>query len=258
MAHSDEATTPERLAVGPVLVACAHGTRSAGGRATIDALVDEVASKLPSAVQRAYVDVQDPQIPEVVRDLPRRDGLAGVVVPVLLSSGYHVFHDIADAVATRADTVAAPPLGPDDRLVDIVLDRLREERVPDDATVVLAPAGSSDPRGIADAEATADRLRLRWGGPVRIGYAAGPEPSVKESVAAAREYGETVVAVASYLLAPGHFQDTLATAGADYVTGPLAPDPRLVSLIVERYTEAAAGRRVLASSAAGSNRNQVA
>src|SRR5690606_15634225 len=103
------------------------------------------------------------------------------VVPYLLAGGYHVYHDIAQAVSERSDVQSAPALGPDSRLIDIVMDRIREADVHPTATLVLAPAGSSDPRSQADTERTADMLRQRWDGPVRIGYAAGVKPSVTEA-----------------------------------------------------------------------------
>ncbi|MDQ2623850.1 MAG: sirohydrochlorin chelatase, partial [Actinomycetota bacterium] len=46
----------------------------------------------------------------------------------------------------------------------------------------------------------------------------------------------------AYLLAPGYFYDRLREAGADVVTAPLAPDPRLASLVLERYVEGAGSR----------------
>jgi len=46
------------------------------------------------------------------------------------------------------------------------------------------------------------------------------------------------VALASYLLAPGFFQRKLVDAGADVVTGPLAPDDRLVDIVLDRYRSA--------------------
>ena len=107
--------------------------------------------------------------------------------------------------------------------------------------VVLAPAGSSDPRAQADSVETARRLAERWGGPVTLGYAAGPVPTVADGVRSAREAaGGRSVAVASYLLAPGFFQRRVEAAGGDVVTGPVAPDPRVVDLVVARYRSALA------------------
>lgn len=222
----------------PVLIACAHGTRDLDGQATIHALIDAVRLALPDVdVREAYVDVHGPELDDVVDGItPSSLGTAAVVVPLLLAGGYHVYHDIAKAVESREDVSPAPALGPDPRLIDIVVERIREAGVHSTSTVVLAAAGSSDPRSQADTAAAAEMLRARWDGPVRVGYAAGISPTVAEAVAEARKFGEDgEVAVASFLLAPGFFQKRLEESGADQVTGSLAPHPKLVEIILERY-----------------------
>jgi sirohydrochlorin ferrochelatase len=93
-------------------------------------------------------------------------------------------------------------------------------------------------------------------GPVGVGYGASAHPSVPEAVAAARATGAERVVVASYLLAPGHFHSRLAEAGADVVTAPLAPDRRLVEVVLDRYAAAAAalGASAPGTTAAGAVR----
>lgn len=222
----------------PILIGCAHGTRGKEGQRTILELLDELRASTGLEVREAYVDVQEPRIDEVVKSIPEGDGISAVVVPLLLAGGYHVYVDIADAVEHRSDIVAAAALGPDSRLLDIVVQRLDERAVPRDATVVLAAAGSSDPRSQADTAKAAEMLRERWDGPVRIGFAAGMKPSVADAVAEARTNGEDgVVAVASYLLAPGLFQRRLEDAGADYVTAPLAPHPALLEIVTDHFND---------------------
>lgn len=228
--------TSDRL-VTPALVVCGHGTRDPEGRATVSACVAAVAARLPGVdVREAYVDVHGPEVAAVVAGLPRGagDGPAAVVVPLLLATGYHVRVDLAAAVRDRPDVRVTRALGPDDRLVDVVVDRLGEEVDRADA-VVLAPAGSSEERAQADSRETGERLAARTGLPVRVGYAAGQAPSVADQVEAARAAGSGRVVVASYLLAPGFFQRRLAGAGADAVTAPLLPDPRVVDVVVDRY-----------------------
>lgn len=223
------------------LVLCAHGTRDPGGRAVVRGVVEDVAAALPGvAVHEAYVDVHAPEVADVVAALPRGDGPApsGVVVPLLLAAGYHVHVDLADAVRSRPDVVVTGALGPDERLVDLVADRLEAAGVADGTAVVLAPAGSSDVRAQADSVETARLIGRRRAGPVGLGYAAGPAPSVADEVARMRREDAASVAVASYLLAPGFFQRRLADAGADLVTGPLAPDPRIVEIVLDRYRTA--------------------
>ena len=226
----------------PVLVACAHGTRNPTGRRLIAELALAARSLRPGLeTTAAFVDVQPPTVADVVAGLAAGGGGA-VVVPLLLSGGYHVHVDIAGAVAGAEGAVAARPLGPDPRLVEVLLARLIEaDADPSDprTAVVLAAAGSSDPRSVADVEHTAALLQRSWAGPVTTGYGSAAQPTVTDAVAAAREAGAHHVVVAAYLLAPGHFHDKLAGAGADFVTAPLLPDDRIAAVLLDRYDAAA-------------------
>ena len=230
----------------PVLVACSHGTRDVSGRRAVLALVAAVAAARPAVeVREAFVDVQEPAVADVVRAVTDA-GRPAVVVPLLLSTGYHVDVDIRAAVEGRT-AVAAPALGPDDRLTTLLRERLRERGATNRDAVVLAAAGSSDPAAADAVAEVAKVLRVNDFEPVTIGYAAASRPTVAEAVAAVRrEHPGRRVAVASYLLAPGHFHGLLQQAGADVVTEPLlavdaAPDPRLVELVLARYDAAASG-----------------
>jgi sirohydrochlorin ferrochelatase len=225
----------------PVLVACAHGTRNPTGRRLIAELALAARNQRPGLVTAAaFVDVQPPTVVDVVAQLSA-EGRAAVVVPLLLSGGYHVHVDIAGAVAGADSAVAARPLGPDPRLVEVLRDRLVQAGAdPADprTAVVLAAAGSSDVRAVADVESTAELLQHGWAGPVSTGYGSAAAPTVPDAVAAARRDGAERVVVAAYLLAPGHFHDRLAGAGADAVTAPLLPDDRIAAVLLDRYDAA--------------------
>jgi sirohydrochlorin ferrochelatase len=228
-----------------VLVACSHGTGDVTGRRAVQELVAGLAVARPQVqVSEAFVDVQQPEVADVVRTVTDA-GERAVVVPLLLSTGYHVEVDIRRAVQGRP-AAAAPALGPDDTLAGLLHERLLDVGLTARDSVVLAAAGSSDP-GAADAvEAVAETLRHTVSGAVTIGYAASARPTVAEAVARARrEHPNRRVVVATYLLAPGYFFRVLGDAGADAVSQPLlragaAPDPRLVQLALARYDAAAA------------------
>jgi sirohydrochlorin ferrochelatase len=225
----------------PVLVACAHGTRNPTGRRLVAELALAARRLRPGLVTTAaFVDVQPPTVVDVVAGLAA-EGQPAVVVPLLLSGGYHVHVDIAGAVAAHPGAVAARPLGPDPRLVDVLADRLTAAGAdPADpgTAVVVAAAGSSDPRAVADVERTAALLQRGRSGPVTCGYGSAAAPSVPDAVAAARAAGAARVVVAAYLLAPGHFAGRLAAAGADAVTAPLLPDDRIAAVLLDRYDAA--------------------
>ena len=86
--------------IRPVLIACSHGTSSPDGRTAIRSLIDEVRVLLPGVdVREAFVDVQEPSIDDVVAALP--PGRSAVIVPLLLSTGFHTGVDIARATRLR-------------------------------------------------------------------------------------------------------------------------------------------------------------
>jgi sirohydrochlorin ferrochelatase len=205
----------------PTLLAVAHGTRSATGQRQLRDLVGAVARRTPGLdVRLCYVDVQQPRIAEVVPTV--RDA---VVVPLLLSAGYHVRVDIAEAVRGTDFPVAAP-LGSD----DVLLESVTRHLPPADA-VVLAAAGSSDPAWRASVHEMAARIP----GGAHVAYAAGAGPKVADVVADLRARGAQRVAIAAYLLADGLFYRTLHRAGADAVTPPLCLDPAVAGLVLRRY-----------------------
>ncbi|GAA1864658.1 sirohydrochlorin chelatase [Myceligenerans crystallogenes] len=241
--------------MAPVLVGTSHGTDDVDGQAAVRALFDGVRAARPGLdVREAFVDVQQPEVGDVLAGAVGDAGSA-VVVPLLLSTGYHVRHDIARAVAAHdGAAVAAEPLGPDARLVDLLADRLSAiddgAGLRDDDAVVLAAAGSTVAAAAVAVEEVASGLAERLGRPVTPSYGAGAEPRVPAAVAAVRAGGATGadgaterVVVASYLLAPGYFHDRVLEAGADVVSAPLAPsgraDDRLVRIVLDRYDAAA-------------------
>ncbi len=223
-----------------VLVGCSHGTDNEAGRVAIRSILAGVRGARPDLdVREAFVDVQQPEVAEVVAQATA-DGGAAVVVPLLMSTGFHVRVDIAEAVRGRR-AAASRTLGPDDRLVQILVDRLHEAGARPSDAVVCAAAGSSDPLAASAVEQTVLALRAAWPhGPVTVGYGSASLPRVADAVDDARRSGAGRVVALSYLLAPGFFHDRLAASGADVVTAPLAPDPRLVQIVLDRYAEGAA------------------
>lgn len=194
-------------------------------------------------VLEAYVDVQEPELSGVVEGLP--EGTAAVVVPLLLSTGFHIKVDVPKAIKSRPEVVAARPLGPDLRLAELLAKHLRAAGLKDNDGVLLAAAGSSLPDGSVDSEEQARLLAELLPNKVRVAYGASAEPNVPDGVASLRaelaQDGGRVF-IASYLLATGYFHDQLFKAGADVVTAPLLPSPVLAEIALERYDAVLAGR----------------
>lgn len=220
------------------LVATSHGTDSVDSQIAITALVDAVREAAPHLqVREAFVDVQVPRVDTVADQV---EGLA-VIVPLLLTPGFHVRVDIRDA-AERPWIVAAEPLGADDRLTAVMLRRLAQAGATRDDVVVLGAAGSTDAGALRSIEEAARRLSQAWGAPIAVGHVGGSGTPMAEVLDAVRRRGRRTVGV-SYMVGPGFFHDRLARSGVDVVTRPLlqgtAVDPDLVSLVLDRFAEAA-------------------
>jgi sirohydrochlorin ferrochelatase len=126
-------------------------------------------------------------------------------------------------------------------LLDILQERLAECGARADDVIVMAAAGSSDPRARADVERVAGWLSAARGVPVTPAYLAAALPTVPDAVEQARRaYPGNGVTIATYLLAPGLFSARLDAAGADRVAAPLAPHPALAALVLRRYEAAVA------------------
>ncbi|GAA5210019.1 sirohydrochlorin chelatase [Microbacterium kyungheense] len=224
----------------PALLAISHGTSSPEGQAAVAALVGAVARRLPDTIVRlGHVDVQQPDVAASLDAIPT--GTPVVIVPLLLSAGYHVRVDLIQQSAGRDGVTIAPALGPDERLVDALVSRLAGVAPAPDDTLVLAVAGSSDDRANEDCRVTARMLGARLGRPVGVGFLAAADPRLDVAVGSA---GGRVV-LANYLLAPGYFHDLAVTlSGGATVAPPLLgsdePPASLVDLVVDRYNDTAA------------------
>lgn len=217
------------------LVLVAHGTRAESGARTTHALADEVRHLLPEVpVKVAFADVRAPDVTTVLRSVRG----PAVVVPAFLASGYHVRVDVPAQIALSGatDVSVTQALGPAPSLVVAMHERLSEAGWRPGDAVVMAAAGSSDPRALADVRRAATLLSHRTGSIVRIGYAATAAPRIADVVAEVRETADRV-AVASWLLAPGLFQRAVAGCPADVVAEPLGDHPRVADLVVRRYAE---------------------
>jgi sirohydrochlorin ferrochelatase len=216
----------------------AHGTRKSAGVTMIGDLAERVSALLGRQVHVAFVDVLGPTPCEVLSALPTNRPVT--VVPAFLAGGYHVRVDLPAHVAASghpAVTVTAP-LGRCPSTVQVMAQRLLECGWRPGESVVMAAAGTSDPHAQSDLRHTAALMSALIGDRVELAYAATGAPRVNDAVAELRRRGSRRVAVASYLLADGLFQDRLCDSGADLVADPLGSHPAMVRLIANRFKRA--------------------
>jgi sirohydrochlorin ferrochelatase len=213
------------------LLVAAHGTRSADGLATTRALVDAIAAERPSVlVALCFLDVASPSLADALDAL---GSSSVVVVPLLLSAGYHVLTDIPAVVAGRSSVRVAAHLGPDPLIVSAVADRLVEAGSSVRASTVLAAIASSQSSARDEVSTAAALLSEQLGREVSVLPLSG---DMTPAIAALPD----PIAVAVYLLAEGGFLSSLRTAmvGRGLVAEPIGVHPALVSLVWSRYDAA--------------------
>ncbi len=237
-----------------------HGTSSPTGQVLIEVLATEIATDLrirgiADEVMLGHVDVQKPDVDEVIARLPADRPV--VLVPLLLSAGYHVHVDLAEAVDRVAesgrDVRRTSTLGPDPRLAEILADRLPP--LGDNDDVILAAAGSSDERANESCREMGRLLAAELERPVEVGFLAGGGVPLKDLVGQNRSRGARPV-LANYLLAPGFFDDLArkhvegGTDSAGFLAPPLltgggtasAVPPKLVDIVRDRVREGIRGQ----------------
>jgi sirohydrochlorin ferrochelatase len=217
----------------PSLVVAAHGTKSAAGSATTASLIAAIAVTRPDvSVDLCFLDVNSPSLADALAAHPERT----VVVPLLLSSGYHVLEDIPAVVSDRPNVRVARHLGPDPLVIDALIDRLAAARGEVEVrTTVLVGVGSSNPAAADDLALAVQRLGERLGRPVAL-------LTLGQDVATALAAAPPPVEVATYLLAEGQFVETLRAAAlaGTVVADPIGVHPALVALVLARYDEVVA------------------
>lgn len=215
----------------PRLVLVAHGSGDTGYRPVIEAIGRSVADELrrrgmaDGAVAVTYLDHLKPRLSAVARP-------GDVVVPLLLSTGFHATTDIPAAAPRCA---VAEVLGPDRRLALACADRLTEAGWRPDVSaghVVLAAAGSSDPEAQEQVRRTAQLLAEAVDAPVVAAYLSAASPPVADAVAGAG-------AVVPYLLAPGRFADVARSSGPRFAADVIGDHPGVAAVAVDRYVAAA-------------------
>ncbi|MFJ6379467.1 sirohydrochlorin chelatase [Kitasatospora sp. NPDC092039] len=230
-----------------MLLAVAHGSRDQAAGTSIRLLLRTVRSLRPELpVRCCFLDLARPSLAEALSQVA---GFRPILVPLLLSNGYHQRVDLPAALAAAGLPLPhlAPVLGPHPLLAEALADRLTEAGAPPHAPVVLAGAGSSDPAALADTARMAGLLAARLGRPVTPSHLSAATPTPHQAVADLRAAGHPRIALASYLLSPGFFARRAATTKATWTSAPLGAHPALARLVLHRYDQARAATEALAA-----------
>lgn len=216
----------------PRLITVAHGTRQRDANLTARSITAQAARRLGGVAHTtAYVELHPPLFTLVMA----QQAEPSIVVPLLLSTGYHLRHDLPEALNPWA--TMARPLGPHPLLAEVMCHRLSGAGARRGDPVVMVAAGSNDPAVDADLEVARALLQARWGAPVQVATLGGRGRRLPEVLAESSAHGTPVLA--PYLLAKGHFATRASTEarrlGVARVAGVLGDHPLVAELVARRY-----------------------
>lgn len=208
------------------LVTVAHGTRKTEGNEVAQLLTAAAGELLGMSAIATYVELSEPLFADVMASAEE----PAVVVPLLLSTGFHMRSDLPDQAAlAHVPVTMGRQLGPDPLLAQAQVERLVEAGARRGQRVVLVAAGSSDEAATCDQMCAVAHLARAWDGPVELatlsGHGARPSDVIRPGDA-----------VSPYLLSPGFFHDRLKREAPQgvVVADVMGPHRAVVDLVVER------------------------
>lgn len=233
----------------PTLVLVAHGSRDPRFGATARRVRNAVASSLPGVeVALSYLDLDEP----LVGDVLSRTAADPVVVPMLLSAGYHHKIDLPSIIAQRRPAARQTDVMGTRSLTGALADRLVEAGLRPRDGVILSAVGSPDPDADRTVRLRAIELSTRLNRPVEVVFATklGPgQRAVATAVRRLRTGGAHRIALSPYFLSAGLLTERVEAAldalvDDSLVAGPLGTHPDVVDAIGLLYRSAADRRAV--------------
>ena len=93
------------------VILVAHGSTRASWRTPLEALRDDLASRMPESVVRlCYLELCEPLLQPTLESVARSDYGTVALLPLFMSSGGHVLRDLLPLVRAYEGHSTAPPI----------------------------------------------------------------------------------------------------------------------------------------------------
>ena len=201
-----------------ILYVC-HGSRVAKARAEAGDFVKRCKANIDVPIQElCFIELAYPDIITGIDICVQKGATRIVVLPILLLSAGHAKHDIPEAIRQakqrhpHLEIVLGKPFGVHETMIDIVVDRIKEQAVPLDheSMILLIGRGSSDPDTKRDIAAIAKLLQERTNVPrVDICFLAAIRPTLEDGLYEASRSSYKKIFVVPYLLFTGVLMKTI-------------------------------------------------
>jgi sirohydrochlorin ferrochelatase len=226
------------------LVLTAHGSADPRSATNVRAVANQIRFMRPGLhVRVAFCELNTPRLVDVLTP-------EAVVTPFLLADAFHAHIDIPHQIANCGLAVRqAAVLGEDDRLVDVLHERLAEQgvsRTDPQLGVLVVAIGSTHAAANARTAQVADKLSAgtRWAA-ATTAFATGKGPSPAEAAERLRRLGARRLIIAPWFLAPGKLIDRVAKfAAAEGISmaAPLGGHRLVAQTVLDRFDSALAQR----------------
>lgn len=241
-----------------------HGSRVKETRQEAMAFMERVHQNIDVALhETCFLELASPDIGEGIDSLVEQGATAIAVIPVLLLSAGHYYEDIPDEVKKSISRYPdirftyGKPLGVQDRLVEILVERLQEtgvERLPE-AKILLVGRGGKSSEITRSVEEIAAKLAVKVNVPnVDVCYLAAASPSFDEGLQASINSGSKQIFVVPYLWFTGLLVKSMQkkiSGLSSYeqqiiLCGYLGDHPSMVDALAQRVHEALQNEQQLA------------
>ena len=121
------------MEIDKAIIIINHGTRSVVAQEDFAKLIESIRGRFPElTIEKASMELCPPDMPSVVKKFYEQGVKSITVVPFFLLRGMHIAKDIPEIIAEEKNKypdlkiTMGKPLMPDDRLMDIECDRIKE------------------------------------------------------------------------------------------------------------------------------------
>ncbi|MFC7062586.1 sirohydrochlorin chelatase [Halobacillus seohaensis] len=180
-----------------------HGSRVEKARKEAVTFIQTVQQQVDIPLQETcFLELAEPDVTQGISRLVDRGATKIVIMPVLLLSAGHYYKDIPSEIEDakvrhpHINFVYGEPLGVQDRLVDILVQRIQETNVTrlPNAHILLVGRGSRNPETKQSIELIAQKLQGKvTGSTVDVCYLAACSPSFEEGLQGIKGKKQTFV-----------------------------------------------------------------
>ncbi|MCA1011522.1 sirohydrochlorin chelatase [Halobacillus halophilus] len=182
-----------------------HGSRVEETRSEAVACIEKAQAHVNVPLsQICYLEIASPNVADGVKELVQKGATEIAVIPVLLLSAGHYYKDLPEEIKQMQERFPSvtftygKPLGVQERLVDVLVDRLKAvtDTEPTSLNLLLVGRGSRSPETKRDIESIAHMLKSKTNASnVDVCYLAACGPTFEEGLTTSlsREGEGTVV-----------------------------------------------------------------